>query len=108
MKKILIANVGSTSYKYTLFDIDANGASTELVRGGIERVTDYVSAIEESLQDLKGKGYESSAIDAVAFKTVLGKDVSGLREADDTVPAVRERHQGFRQGSARRKKDSAV
>ncbi len=85
MKKILIANVGSTSYKYTLFDIDANGASTELVRGGIERVTDYVSAIEESLQDLKGKGYESSAIDAVAFKTVLGKDVSGLREADDTV-----------------------
>ncbi len=82
-KKILIANVGSTSYKYTLFDISENGACVELVRGGMERVSNYEDAIRDSLADLKAKGFE--AVDAVAFKTVLGKNVSGLRDADAEV-----------------------
>jgi len=84
MKKILIANVGSTSYKYTLFEIEG-GACKELLRGGVERVTDYDSAIRESLDALTAKGFAPSKIDAVAFKTVLGKNVSGLRDADDAV-----------------------
>ena len=85
MKRILIANVGSTSYKYTLFDASADGTCKELVRDGMDRVSDYEEAIKRSLEDLKQKGFDASKIDAVAFKTVLGKDVSGLREADDTV-----------------------
>ncbi|MBO5255720.1 MAG: acetate kinase, partial [Opitutales bacterium] len=85
MKRILIANVGSTSYKYTLFDASADGTCNELVRGGMDRVSDYETAIKQSLEDLQVKGYSQDGIDAVAFKTVLGKDVSGLREGDEVV-----------------------
>ena len=85
MKRILIANVGSTSYKYTLFDASADGTCNELVRGGMDRVSDYETAIKQSLEDLQAKGYSQDGIDAVAFKTVLGKDVSGLREGDEVV-----------------------
>ena len=83
MKRILIANVGSTSYKYTVFDVSET--CKELVRGGIERVSDYELAIARSLEDLAGKGIPKESIDAVAFKTVLGKDLSGLRDADSKV-----------------------
>ena len=83
MKRILIANVGSTSYKYTVFDVSET--CKELVRGGIERVSDYELAIARSLEDLAEKGIPKESIDAVAFKTVLGKDLSGLRDADSKV-----------------------
>ena len=33
--KVLVANLGSTSFKYRLFDINGN---TQLARGGIERI----------------------------------------------------------------------
>lgn len=85
MKRILIANVGSTSYKYTLFDASADGSYGELLRGGMDRVSDYDSAIGKSLEELRGKGFDPLEIDAVAFKTVLGKDLSGLRDADEKV-----------------------
>ena len=85
MKKILIANVGSTSYKNTLFGISESGECTELFRSGIERVSDFESAIRESLEALEKAGFSPDSVDAVAFKTVLGKDLSGLREADDKV-----------------------
>ncbi len=85
MKRILIANVGSTSYKYTLFDASADGSLNELIRGGMDRVSDYETAIKQSLEDLKAKGFAQEEIDAVAFKTVLGKNLSGLREADEAV-----------------------
>ena len=85
MKKILIANVGSTSYKNTLFGISESGECTELFRSGIERVSDFESAIRESLEALEKAGFSPDSVDAVAFKTVLGKDLSGLREADDNV-----------------------
>ncbi len=85
MKRILIANVGSTSYKWTLFDASADGSCKELVRGGLDRVSDYETAIKQSLEDLNTKGFAQDKIDAIAFKTVLGKNLSGLREADDAV-----------------------
>ncbi len=85
MKKILIANVGSTSYKYTVFEISSKDGCKELVRGGVERVVDYEQAIAGSLSDLEAKGFAKTSIDAVAFKTVLGKNLSGLRDADDAV-----------------------
>lgn len=37
MKKILIANVGSTSYKNTLFEISDSEECAELFRSGMER-----------------------------------------------------------------------
>ena len=85
MKRILIANVGSTSYKYTLFDASADGSCRELLRGGMDRVSDYDSAIGKSLEELREKGFDPLEIDAVAFKTVLGKNLSGLRDADEKV-----------------------
>ena len=40
--KILVANLGSTSFKYRLFDLPdaatSAGAETELARGGVERI----------------------------------------------------------------------
>ncbi|MBC8190213.1 MAG: acetate/propionate family kinase [Puniceicoccaceae bacterium] len=84
--KILIANLGSTSFKYRLFDMDADNAA-QLASGGFERVTNYTSCIEEMLESLVGEGHLQSGeeIDAVGFKTVLGKDLSGCVEADAHV-----------------------
>jgi len=82
--KILVANIGSTSFKFRLFDLDG-GAEHVLAEGGLERVTDHGEAIEESLKGMVDKGHLSSveALDAVGFKTVLGKDLSGCVSADD-------------------------
>lgn len=85
MKKILIANVGSTSYKNTLFEISDSGECAELFRSGMERVSDFESAIRESLGALEKAGFTPDSFDAVAFKTVLGKNLSGLREAGGEV-----------------------
>ncbi len=84
--KILVANIGSTSFKYRLFDLDG-GAEHVLTEGGLERVTDHGSAIEETLKGLVEEGHLSSieALDAVGFKTVLGKDLSGCVPGDEKV-----------------------
>ncbi|MDQ8194563.1 acetate/propionate family kinase [Coraliomargarita sp. SDUM461004] len=84
--KILIANLGSTSFKYRLFDMDDSNAA-QLASGGYERVTDYTSCIEAMLETLVGEGHLQSGeeIDAVGFKTVLGKDLSGCVTADARV-----------------------
>ncbi|MGJ8640125.1 MAG: acetate/propionate family kinase [Opitutaceae bacterium] len=84
--KILIANLGSTSFKYRLYDM-SESASDMLASGGFERVTDYTACIEEMLGTLVSDGYLQSGddLDAVGFKTVLGKDLSGCVEADERV-----------------------
>ncbi|WPJ95894.1 acetate/propionate family kinase [Coraliomargarita algicola] len=84
--KILIANLGSTSFKYRLFDMDDSNAA-QLASGGYERVTDYTNCIEDMLETLVGEGHLQSGeeIDAVGFKTVLGKDLSGCVTADARV-----------------------
>ncbi len=88
---ILVANLGSTSFKYRLFRMDGEGGS-ELASGGAGRITDHAAAIEEALNELCWSGAISAAeeIDAVAFKTVLGKGVSGCVMADDSVIAALE------------------
>lgn len=82
--KILVANIGSTSFKYRLFDMTGT-AERVLASGGLERVTDHGQAIEESLAKLVAEGHlsEVGALDAVGFKTVLGKDLSGCVPADE-------------------------
>jgi acetate kinase len=87
--KILVANLGSTSFKYRLFEMSDTDASL-LAKGGFERVTEYIPCIEEMLETLIGEGHLTSgeALDAVGFKTVLGKDLSGCVEADGKVLAA--------------------
>ena len=83
---ILVANLGSTSFKYRLFRMD--GAGGEVVaKGGYERVEDYASVIDDALQTMRRDGVIGGPedIDAVGFKTVLGKDLSGCVMADHAV-----------------------
>ena len=84
--KVLVANIGSTSLKWRLFDF-SDGAEKVLNSGGIERVTDYPQAIENCLAELKKSGAISSEQDlaAVGFKTVVAKDVTGCVRLDDRV-----------------------
>ena len=87
--KILIANLGSTSLKYRLFDF-ARGEQM-LARGGFERVTDYAQAIDDCLADLKKGGWIKSEHDlaAVGFKTVLARGVNGcVRLTEEVVRAM--------------------
>jgi acetate kinase len=84
--KILVANLGSTSLKWRLFDF-SNGAERLLHKGGFERVTDYPKAIEDCLAQLKEGGAISNEreLAAVGFKTVLAKGVSGCVRLDERV-----------------------
>lgn len=91
--KVLIANLGSTSFKFCLFAIDET-AETMLAKGGYERVTDFAATISDCLQTLvtDGKLAEGGKdLDAVGFKCVVGGEVSGCREADETVLDALER-----------------
>jgi acetate kinase len=83
---VLVANLGSTSFKYRLFRMDENGGDV-IAKGGYERVTDHAVVIEDALATLQKDGIITNPdeIDAVGFKTVLGKDVSGCVIADQTV-----------------------
>jgi acetate kinase len=84
--KILVANLGSTSLKWRLFDF-SNGAERLLHKGGFERVADYPKAIEGCLAQLKEAGAIASEreLAAVGFKTVLAKGVSGCVRLDERV-----------------------
>lgn len=90
--RILVANLGSTSFKCRLFEITADGAMA-LGKAAVESVTDYGAAIEEGLAQLTGQGALKAGerIDAVGFKTVLGDRLSGCVEADADCLAALER-----------------
>lgn len=94
--KILVANLGSTSLKYRLFDF-SNGGERVLTKGGFERVTDYSRTIDDCLVQLKDGGFLQSEKDlaAVGFKTVLAKNVSGCVRLDDTVLQAMEDYSGI-------------
>ena len=53
--RLLVANLGSTSFKYRLFAL-ADGREDLLARGGSERVTDYGAAIDRALAELQAQG----------------------------------------------------
>lgn len=94
--KILVANIGSTSLKWRLFDF-SNDAEQMLHKGGFERVTDYPKAISDCLNELKAAGAinDESELAAVGFKTVLAKDVTGCVPLDDDVLAAMEAYNGL-------------
>ena len=84
--KILVANIGSTSLKWRLFDL-SNNAERLLHKGGFERVTDYPKAIEDCLAELKQAGAiaNEAELAAVGFKTVIAKNVTGCVRLDEQV-----------------------
>src|SRR5487761_2609973 len=84
--KILVANIGSTSLKWRLFDC-SNNAERLLHKGGFERVTDYSKAIEDCLAELKKANaiQSESELSAVGFKTVIAKNVTGCVRLDERV-----------------------
>lgn len=84
--KILVANIGSTSLKWRLFDF-ANNGERLLHKGGFERVSDYAQAIEDCLAELKKTGAIASEneLSAVGFKTVIAKNVTGCVRLDERV-----------------------
>jgi acetate kinase len=89
--KILVANIGSTSLKYRLFDF-SGAEGRMLARGGLERVSDYVSAIDSCLADLVKGGSlrDERELAAVGFKTVVARGVTGCVELTDDVLAAME------------------
>jgi acetate kinase len=84
--KILIANLGSTSLKYRLFDF-SNSQEALLARGGFERVTDYSKAIESCLDELKNSGaiQNEGDLSAVGFKTIMARGITGCVKLDERV-----------------------
>ncbi len=98
--KILVANLGSTSFKYRLFDMGS--AEKLLARGAIERIGSPVSRciietdntkheLEESIPDhaaavrLCLERHGASDLGAIGFKAVHAKGITGVRQVDNEV-----------------------
>lgn len=84
--KILVANLGSTSLKWRLFDFAGSGERL-LHKGGLERVSDPAQAIEQCLTQLRDAGHITGSGDlaAVGFKTVLARGITGCVRLDESV-----------------------
>jgi acetate kinase len=106
--KILVANLGSTSFKYRLFDMSDE---QQLARGGIERigaqespcfveigdrreeltahVPDHAVAVRQCLAQLtdpeNGCLADAAEVSAIGFKAVHGGRVSGVRRVTPDV-----------------------
>ncbi len=116
---ILVANLGSTSFKYRLFDLPETAGVTggvERARGGVERigaaesrvyasadgtalesvmaVPDHAAALEAALGQLTGPGgplRSSADVAAVGFKAVHGGRAGGVvRVTPDVLAAMEE------------------
>jgi len=117
--KILVANLGSTSFKYRLFELPetvGTDGGTELAKGGVERigaaesrvyatiggrpleavmpVPDHAVALQAALDQLTAAGGPLKSVDevaAVGFKAVHGGRVSGVvRVTPDVLAAMEE------------------
>jgi acetate kinase len=93
--KVLVANLGSTSLKWRLFDF-SNGEQM-LHKGGFERVTDYSKAISDCLGQIRDAGHISDERDlaAVGFKTIMARGVNGCVRADESVLKAMEEFNGI-------------
>jgi len=91
--KILVANLGSTSLKYRLFDF-SGGQERLLTRGGFERLTDHAQAIETCLGELQQGGWIANESDlaAVGFKTIMARGINGCVRLDETVVRAMEEY----------------
>ncbi len=106
--KILVANLGSTSFKYRLFDLSDE---TQLARGGIDRIgesesqcvveigdystssqqhiADHAQAVQMCLQQLTDPQHgcldSVSDVSGIGFKAVFAGRLSGVRIVDETL-----------------------
>ncbi len=94
--KILVANLGSTSLKWRLFDF-SDGSERMLHKGGFERVSDYPGAISNCLAQLKEAGHIARETDlaAVGFKTIMARGVNGCVRLDERVLKAMEDYSGI-------------
>src|SRR5436190_1843437 len=94
--KILVANLGSTSLKWRLFDF-SNGQERLLHKGGFERVADYPKAIGDCLAQLKDGGHIQAESDlaAVGFKTIMARGVNGCVRLDESVVRAMDEFSGI-------------
>src|SRR6059058_2134550 len=86
---VLVANLGSTSFKFKLLDMERDGEV--IARGGYERIGQtgsphktHADVIDVILKDLPAKP------DAIGFKAVHGGPISGAVRVTDEVLAVQE------------------
>src|SRR6476619_7160403 len=85
---VLVANLGSTSFKYKLLDMERGGA--EIARGGYERIGQkdapyktHADVIDVILKECGRKP------DAIGFKAVHGGPISGaVRVTDDVIATM--------------------
>jgi acetate kinase len=84
--KILVANLGSTSLKWRLFQF-TRGEEILLHKGGLERVSDHPKAIGDCLAQLKDGGHiqTEKELAAIGFKTIMARGVNGCVRLDETV-----------------------
>ena len=113
--KILVANLGSTSFKYRLFDM-ADPAEPVLARGAIERIgspnakvvtksprgerelvgpiADHGEAVRLCLDQLAdpeiGVLADASEVSAIGFKAVHARNLTGVHIVDESVLAAME------------------
>lgn len=90
--KILVANIGSTSFKYRLLEMDPERV---LAQGRVERIgrpggdcPDHDAAIRRCLGEVSGPGgplRKLSDLAAVGFKAVHAGPLSGARLVDEQV-----------------------
>ena len=112
--KVLVANLGSTSFKYRLFDMapeSSGGQPEQLARGGVERIGSPSSPCTVSIGDYEGKlemevphhgvavqaciGQltdpehgclsDASEVAAIGFKAVHGGRLQGVFRIDESV-----------------------
>jgi acetate kinase len=94
---ILVANIGSTSFKYRLYAVDRDAV---LAQGRIERIgqpggdcPDYESAIGRCVAEIAGPGKplaQLADLAAIGFKAVHAGPVGGARIIDEAVLAAME------------------
>jgi acetate kinase len=94
--KILVANLGSTSLKWRLFDF-SNSQERLLHKGGFERVADYPKVIGDCLAQLKEAGHITNENDlaAVGFKTIMARGVNGCVQLNEDVVQAMEAFSGI-------------
>lgn len=109
--KVLVANIGSTSFKYRLFDMSDESV---LARGGVERIgsaqskcvveaggqreeltvvaKDHAAAVRLCLQQLTDKNCLASPkeLAAIGFKAVHAKGITGVQRVDEALLAAME------------------
>jgi acetate kinase len=87
--RILVANLGSTSFKYKLLDMEQDGAV--IARGGYERIgqTDSQYRNHTEVVALINQAFETPP-DAIGFKAVHGGPISGAVRVTDQVIATME------------------